>query len=58
MRHYICTGGCGGVSNKYGVCQATDCPKHGKPLDECDCEDGKHAAAAPEPKEGTEAPER
>jgi hypothetical protein len=31
-----------GVSDKPGVCQATDCPKHGKPLEECSCKDGKH----------------
>ena len=42
MKHYICTGGCMGVSDKPGVCQATDCPKHGKPLEECSCKDGKH----------------
>ncbi|MFA6365441.1 MAG: hypothetical protein WCW78_03510 [Candidatus Paceibacterota bacterium] len=42
MKHYICTGGCGGVSDKPGVCQTKICPKHGKPLEECDCTDGKH----------------
>ncbi|MBI4079618.1 hypothetical protein HY414_00075 [Candidatus Kaiserbacteria bacterium] len=41
-KHYICTGGCEGVSDKPGVCQAEDCPKHGQPLDECNCEDGRH----------------
>ena len=40
--HYICTGGCGGVSDKPGTCQATDCPKHGKPLQECHCQDNMH----------------
>lgn len=42
MKHYICTGGCKGVSDTLGVCQAQNCPKHGKPLEECDCTDGKH----------------
>lgn len=42
MVHYICTGGCGGVSDKPGVCQAALCPKHGQPLVVCDCTDGKH----------------
>ncbi len=40
--HYICTGGCGGVADKPGVCQAQDCPDHQKPLKECRCEDGLH----------------
>lgn len=43
--HYICTGGCEGVSDKKGVCQAGDCPKHGKPLSKCSCGDGRHAGA-------------
>ena len=43
-KHYICTGGCGGVSETTGVCQAEDCPDHGKPLKECGCSDGKHNA--------------
>ncbi|HXK38933.1 MAG TPA: hypothetical protein VJ043_02495 [Candidatus Paceibacterota bacterium] len=42
MKHHICTGGCEGVSDKPGTCQATTCPKHGKPLTECDCADAKH----------------
>jgi len=48
MKHYICTGGCKGVSDKPGVCQAEDCPKRGQPLDECDCEDGRHHNARKE----------
>ena len=43
--HYICTGGCNGVSDKPGVCQAADCPKHGQPLTQCGCEGGKHGGA-------------
>lgn len=42
MAHSICTGGCKGVSDTPGICQAEDCPKHGQPLIECNCEDGKH----------------
>ena len=30
--HYICTGGCGGVSATSGVCQAATCSKKGMPL--------------------------
>ena len=40
--HYICTGGCKGVSEVEGVCGAETCPKHGNPLTSCDCKDGKH----------------
>jgi len=45
MKHYICTGGCAGVSGVPGTCQAIACPKYQKPLTECGCEDGKHTAA-------------
>ena len=41
-QHYICTGGCEGVSAKPGVCQAEGCPDYQKPLKECNCEDGLH----------------
>ncbi|OGY67715.1 MAG: hypothetical protein A3H63_01295 [Candidatus Harrisonbacteria bacterium RIFCSPLOWO2_02_FULL_45_10c] len=41
-QHYICTGGCRGVSEVSGVCQAEDCSKAGEPLLPCDCQDGKH----------------
>lgn len=43
MKHYICTGGCEGVSIEPGSCKADSCPKHEHPLIECDCFDGKHA---------------
>lgn len=43
--HYICTGGCGGTSGQPGTCQAATCPKHGQPLQACDCKDGHHARA-------------
>ena len=42
MKHYICTGGCGGSSQEEGVCQAETCLKHGLSLEECECEDGQH----------------
>lgn len=42
MSHYICTGGCQGESPNPGVCQAASCPHFGEPLEECDCEDGRH----------------
>jgi len=55
MEHYICTGGCKGVSDQPGLCQTLDCPKHGEPLTACDCTDGKHHGAfekeEPEPEE-------
>ena len=47
MKHYICTGGCEGVSEKQGVCQDETCPKHGQPLTECDCVDGGHGKEIP-----------
>jgi len=43
MTHYICTGGCEGVSDKPGTCQAKGCSKYHEPLTPCDCEDGLHA---------------
>jgi len=42
MPHYICTGGCQGVSDKPGVCQADSCSLHNHELKECDCADGQH----------------
>lgn len=43
MPHYICTGGCGGVSIAPGVCKAEGCSKEGEALEFCDCTDGEHA---------------
>lgn len=46
MTHYICTGGCEGVTDTpNATCQATDCAKHTHPLTPCDCTDGSHAQA-------------
>ncbi len=40
--HYVCIGGCQGVAEEKGVCQAPNCKDYHKDLKECDCEDGKH----------------
>jgi hypothetical protein len=42
MKHYICTGECGGMSEKPQKCMAEYCSMYGKPFAECNCEDGKH----------------
>lgn len=42
QKHYICLGGCEGVSENPGVCQALDCENHKHALVECDCVDGEH----------------
>jgi len=56
MKHYICTGGCQGESKVPGSCEALACPENGKPLTECDCNDGKHKpeSKAPLPPEERE----
>lgn len=46
MKHYICNGGCNGVSDVTGTCQAPDCGRYGQPLGECSCEDGMHGKEA------------
>ena len=40
--HYVCYGGCKGVSLVPGTCQAGDCTNYGEPLKECDCGDDMH----------------
>ena len=42
MKHYVCTGGCGGVSDTSGYCQAEHCVKHNQSLIECNCTDNTH----------------
>ena len=42
MTHYVCTGTCGGESDKPGLCQAEGCTKEEQPLEECNCDDGLH----------------
>ena len=44
-KHYICTGGCHGESDKPGVCQTSGCTKEGQPFTPCECEDGTHKDA-------------
>ena len=48
MKHYICTGGCNGVSDTPGVCEAEGCMDFGELLQECNCIDGKHGASEEE----------
>lgn len=43
--HYVCTGGCEGVSPKQTTCGAPECPKHDTPLTACSCVDGMHLEA-------------
>lgn len=40
--HYICTGGCKGVSKIPGNCQSQECAKFKQALSVCDCGDGEH----------------
>ncbi len=40
--HYICLGGCKGVSKVPGVCGAPDCANHTHELVPCDCTDERH----------------
>lgn len=42
MAHYVCTGGCKGVSETPISCQMEYCPRHKEPLIKCNCADGKH----------------
>ena len=44
MPHYVCTGGCEGVSDdSAAVCQAEGCQKFSQPLSKCDCADNQHS---------------
>jgi len=51
MKHFVCTGGCGGETQFAGVCQSEGCKKEGEPLLECNCEDGLHAEVNEKPTE-------
>jgi len=42
MTHFICKGGCKGVSEVEGFCEADGCPNQWQPLEACECTDGKH----------------
>ena len=47
-KHYICLGGCKGVSETPGVCQTLDCANHKHELVPCECADGRHCDFAEE----------
>lgn len=47
-KHYVCLGGCRGVSENPGVCQAPDCNNHQHELVECNCSDSQHHDFTPE----------
>ena len=48
--HYVCTGGCQGVSSKPGSCQAPNCTDYQHDLKPCECQDGKHEKVMAEAK--------
>lgn len=41
--HYICTGSCHSEYGKPGICEEKFCTMEGRPLKECDCDDGMHS---------------
>ncbi len=45
--HYICLGGCRGVSKVPGACKAPDCLDHDHALVKCECTDGLHNGFQP-----------
>ncbi|OGY91671.1 MAG: hypothetical protein A3H70_01370 [Candidatus Komeilibacteria bacterium RIFCSPLOWO2_02_FULL_48_11] len=44
VTHFVCKGGCGGVSPDADLCQAPTCSKFNAPFDPCGCTDGLHGA--------------
>ncbi|OGI67919.1 hypothetical protein A2738_03675 [Candidatus Nomurabacteria bacterium RIFCSPHIGHO2_01_FULL_42_15] len=40
--HYICLGGCRGVSKVPGACNSPSCVNHNHKLVKCNCTDGLH----------------
>ncbi len=54
MKHFVCTGGCGGESSVTKVCESEICVKEGETLTLCECEDGLHNAAFEKDKDGDE----
>lgn len=42
MSHFVCKGGCGGVSEIEGFCETDGCSNQWQSLENCDCQDGKH----------------
>ena len=56
MTHYVCTGGCNGVSEEANAtCQAVDCAKHSDPLIACECEEGVHSIGSEEALDSNES---
>lgn len=53
MTHYICKGGCKGVSDTPGTCQTSDCADFNKELLPCDCVDQLHQGEVKESVEET-----
>ena len=51
--HYICLGGCKGVSKVPGVCGASDCANHTHELVPCNCTDERHHDFKIAPKSAT-----
>lgn len=49
MTHYICTGGCRGLSDVPKACETPGCPHVGQALVACTCEDQQHNGAFDEP---------
>lgn len=41
-KHYVCLGGCRGVSEEPVKCGSETCAYYTLPLEECDCTDGRH----------------
>ncbi len=56
-KHYICLGGCKGVSPVPGVCGASDCASHNHELVACICTDGMHNNFMPKEEETMKDPE-
>ncbi len=51
MKHYACTGSCGGSLPDIGVCETNGCSAQWEIMEECACTDGKHGKA-----DGDDAP--
>ena len=49
MTHYVCTGGCGGMSETPSTCDTTSCVKYHQPMTVCHCADGAHQEAYQNP---------
>ena len=49
MQHYVCTGDCGGESERPKVCDFGGCTKENQALTACSCDDGLHHAVLSSP---------